>query len=220
MEVPPCTYQPITLHGLIRIVDRTAPKESSNPLEIESLISRFSELNSEGFSSLYTNGVMRCIEALRCKLPTDDNHINALGPLTAAEKLLSDAGLWPSLGQGCLLRQLTYPLRTGMSDEWKEAITRYAQNLSSKQREARLSVLKQPGRESEYTKESDNPGWRKWDPLEHPDWLLIQLDSNILIRSVQAEIAQEMMFPRTGENTVMQLNMGEGKSSVCWHFFQ
>ena len=35
-----------------------------------------------------------------------------------------------------------------------------------------------------------------------------------MVRRVQAEVATEMISPRSGSNTAMQLNMGEGKSSV------
>ena len=41
-----------------------------------------------------------------------------------------------------------------------------------------------------------------------------QIQGNFLIRRAQAETAMEIMSPRSGENTVMQINMGEGKSSV------
>ena len=41
-----------------------------------------------------------------------------------------------------------------------------------------------------------------------------QIQGDFLIRRNQAETAIEIMCPRSGENTVMQVNMGEGKSSV------
>jgi hypothetical protein len=41
-----------------------------------------------------------------------------------------------------------------------------------------------------------------------------QIQGNFLIRRAQAETAMEIMSPRSGENTVTQVNMGEGKSSV------
>jgi hypothetical protein len=44
--------------------------------------------------------------------------------------------------------------------------------------------------------------------------LLCQIQGNFLIRRAQAEIAMEIMSPQSGENTVIQVNMGEGKSSV------
>jgi hypothetical protein len=43
---------------------------------------------------------------------------------------------------------------------------------------------------------------------------LCQIQGNFLIRRTQATTAMEIMSPRSGENTVMQVNMGEGKSSV------
>ena len=44
--------------------------------------------------------------------------------------------------------------------------------------------------------------------------LVCQIQGNFLIRRAQAEAAKEIMSPRSGENSVMQVNMGEGKSSV------
>ena len=41
-----------------------------------------------------------------------------------------------------------------------------------------------------------------------------QIQGNFLIRRAQAETAMEIMSPRSGENTLLQVNMGEGKSSV------
>ena len=41
-----------------------------------------------------------------------------------------------------------------------------------------------------------------------------QLEGDFLIRRAQAMIAMEMISPPSGENSVMQVNMGEGKSSV------
>ena len=43
---------------------------------------------------------------------------------------------------------------------------------------------------------------------------LLQIQGNFLIRRAQAETVMEIMSPQSGKNTVMQMNMGEGKSSV------
>jgi hypothetical protein len=43
---------------------------------------------------------------------------------------------------------------------------------------------------------------------------LFQIQGNFLIRRAQAETAMEIMSLQSSENTVMQVNMGEGKSSV------
>jgi hypothetical protein len=59
-----------------------------------------------------------------------------------------------------------------------------------------------------------NPGHENWDPAETPETLLMEIESGILVRKVQADIGAQMMNPVGSRNAVMQLNMGEGKSSV------
>jgi hypothetical protein len=62
--------------------------------------------------------------------------------------------------------------------------------------------------------ELENPGHQDWDPMLHPGWLLLEIENNILIRQDQALVSREMISPSSGSNSVMQLNMGLGKSSV------
>jgi hypothetical protein len=40
------------------------------------------------------------------------------------------------------------------------------------------------------------------------------VEHNFLVRPIQLQVANEMISPTSGHNTVLQLNMGEGKSSV------
>ena len=49
------------------------------------------------------------------------------------------------------------------------------------------------------------------DKLRHP---LRQIEANILARPVQVAVAREMISPSSQRNISLQLNMGEGKSSV------
>ncbi|KAJ3055431.1 hypothetical protein HK097_010525 [Rhizophlyctis rosea] len=58
-----------------------------------------------------------------------------------------------------------------------------------------------------------------WSPKEQPEWLLFELEFDLSIRPVQVDVAQRMMGrgqdgDTGGRNAVMQLNMGEGKTSV------
>ncbi|KAG9125299.1 hypothetical protein FRC07_008195 [Ceratobasidium sp. 392] len=46
------------------------------------------------------------------------------------------------------------------------------------------------------------------------DSCLEQIDGNFGVRSIQTQVASEMISPSSGSNTILQLNMGEGKSSV------
>jgi len=62
--------------------------------------------------------------------------------------------------------------------------------------------------------ELSNSGYRDWDLLHYPDWLLLEIENNILIRQVQAQIAREIISSLSGTNSILQLNMSEEKSSV------
>jgi hypothetical protein len=60
--------------------------------------------------------------------------------------------------------------------------------------------------------ELGNSGHENWSPLERPDWLLLEIDSAILIRQEQVDVANAIIAPASSENTVLQLNMGKGQS--------
>jgi hypothetical protein len=63
-------------------------------------------------------------------------------------------------------------------------------------------------------REAENIGHTNWDIFEHPEWLLMELGMDLMIRDVQIDVTQAMMKPKINKNTVMQLNMGEGKTAV------
>lgn len=53
---------------------------------------------------------------------------------------------------------------------------------------------------------------RPYCPAEYPPWLLLELEQNIHIRPQQAEIAHKLIT--SNHSSCLQLQMGEGKSSV------
>ncbi|KAJ8129394.1 hypothetical protein O1611_g4237 [Lasiodiplodia mahajangana] len=55
-------------------------------------------------------------------------------------------------------------------------------------------------------------GHENWEPIQVPDWLLLEIDSNILIRPEQEAVARAIIDPNLG-NGVLQLSMGKGKTS-------
>ncbi|CAF1466508.1 unnamed protein product [Adineta ricciae] len=72
----------------------------------------------------------------------------------------------------------------------------------------------------EFEKEMLNVPHINWTPSEHIPWLILELEMNITIREVQVQVARHMTQPLINENSssvrniVMQMNMGEGKTSV------
>ncbi|KAH0276074.1 hypothetical protein KCU91_g4106, partial [Aureobasidium melanogenum] len=89
-----------------------------------------------------------------------------------------------------------------------------AESIASLQRAERMLVLYKKQNYNSLRKELRTPGREGWSAGEHPSWLLLEIENNITIRPLQAKVAKEMMFPKSETNSVMQLNMGEGKSSV------
>ncbi|KAI1458353.1 hypothetical protein F4805DRAFT_456984 [Annulohypoxylon moriforme] len=61
--------------------------------------------------------------------------------------------------------------------------------------------------------ETSNIGHQNWSPLQHPDWLLLEIESDILIRPEQVDVARAIIEPVSGQNSVIQMNMGKGKTS-------
>ena len=127
-------------------------------------------------------------------------------------QLACAANMWPRLSTISLLQNLAGDKVVTLPDEWKGALIEYGLAISHLQRAERL--LARLGDDLELLSELSNPGHQGWNPMHHPDWLLLEVESNILIRPVQAQIADEMISPSSGTNSIMQLNMGEGKSSV------
>ena len=82
------------------------------------------------------------------------------------------------------------------------------------QRLQRMLRLIHSGQEEKFKAEYRNVPHTTWRPCDHPEWLVFELENDLCIRSKQIEVAKQMMNPPRGQNAVMQLNMGEGKTSI------
>ena len=244
-QVTLCTLvggrRPIVAPSVIR-APTPAPSMKQDTAESDAsatrdLINKIRDVGSSGFTARYTKDLLECTNALENR-PTLAHTTDSMpeppatslqnsvlstiqeclgpNPSSTSETMLFNAGLWPSLGPEHLLNQLSLHHRHVLSHDWQHALTRLAEALATRQKSIRLRELSRLGLRAEYRQEIENSGGRGWDMLMYPDWLLIQLDADILIRPVQALVAKEMMAPSSGKNTVMQLNMGDGKSSVSF----
>jgi Protein of unknown function (DUF3638) len=135
-----------------------------------------------------------------------------LSPNTAATQLMQEAGLWPTVTTKTILQLLSLKNRRTLTPSWSRLLIFHAISIHEVKRMGRLMRLAHAGMES--LLESELQYTREWDPSKHPDWLLVEIEADLSIRPTQAAIAKEMLKPKSGLNSVMQLNMGEGKSSV------
>ncbi|KAK7696887.1 hypothetical protein SLS64_014115 [Diaporthe eres] len=117
----------------------------------------------------------------------------------------------PRVSPTFFLQQLSRSRWHHLPEGWKACIVRYALALAALQRAERLTKLTE---NQDFVNELRNTGHQNWDPAKHPESLLMEVESGFLIRPVQMQVAAQMQNPPDGNNAVMQLNMGEGKSSV------
>jgi hypothetical protein len=99
-----------------------------------------------------------------------------------------------------------------LTELWKAAIIEYGLAITRLHRARRLLVVF--NKPQELAEELDHTGHKNWTPSEFPETLLLEIESGFMVRERQEVIAREMRAPRDAANTVMQLNMGEGKSST------
>lgn len=152
----------------------------------------------------------------------DDIHRRLTAALTGtstAHQLCHSAGLYPRITPLFLLQRLSRTLWAGLSNDWRKSIISLALSLIYVQRAVRLHNhgLNLTERWSDLRRELSNPGDHDssdWNALEYPDNLLLEIEQGIMIRPTQNVIAAVMRSPPEDQNSVMQLNMGEGKSSV------
>ncbi|KAG8829361.1 hypothetical protein FRC17_006701 [Serendipita sp. 399] len=135
-----------------------------------------------------------------------------LSPHSQFEGLVRMAGLWPDISTHALLRQLSAKKRANIPHTWAEYLTAYGLSIRDAMRFGRMVDHYFNKKDALLSAEFQ---WaQKWDPSKFPEWILIEIDGNFAIRGVQSDIANRMLFPEGNQNAVMQLNMGEGKSSV------
>ncbi|KAI3604398.1 hypothetical protein WG66_008750 [Moniliophthora roreri] len=131
-----------------------------------------------------------------------------------AQRTLSQSGLWPRITVKSLLQSIA-SVNGGrqLCHTWIDVLQQLARSVLLFQRSRRLRRLRLSQRHEDFWKEMDTPA-SVMQSVNGSDWLLIQADNDFLVRPVQLAVAKEMISPADEQNTVLQLNMGEGKSSV------
>lgn len=119
---------------------------------------------------------------------------------------------WPRITIRSVLEQLNQRNRGKLSEMAKRRIVMLAVGLTELQQAERL--LRMENSDGDLIKEIRNQKPRSWSPARHPDYLLLEIECDLRIRPVQEQIAAIMQDPPDGQNAVLQLSMGQGKTAV------
>ncbi|KAF1941797.1 hypothetical protein EJ02DRAFT_490907 [Clathrospora elynae] len=99
-----------------------------------------------------------------------------------------------------------------LSEPWKDAIIEYALAITHLHRAKRLMALS--NKPVDLIEEILHAGHLNWDVREFPETLLLEAEAGIMVREEQEYIANQMRSPKDGDNIVLQLLMGGGKSTT------
>ncbi|KAJ4296532.1 hypothetical protein N0V90_006577 [Kalmusia sp. IMI 367209] len=121
-------------------------------------------------------------------------------------------GQCPRISPTFWLEQLNLDRYVKLPQGWQTIVIQYGLAVTDLHRARRLLRLSKY--DKELAEELRNRGHQNWEPEEEPEILLLEAESGIMVREVQQEIAQQMREPPENRNSAMQLNMGQGKSSV------
>ena len=141
-------------------------------------------------------------------IPKEDEHVKLA--LHDCGLVFRDSPL--SLVPHLLLHE-TSPNQGGQCD-WRDLLGALVVRWTEKQRLERCLQYLKSGKDVHLQREWDNRGHTNWVPRDFVEWLILEVEGSFLIRPAQVEIALQMFEPPGGKNAVMQLNMGEGKSTV------
>ncbi|KAH7327815.1 hypothetical protein B0I35DRAFT_465989 [Stachybotrys elegans] len=127
---------------------------------------------------------------------------------------LKAGGLWPITSKSAVLARLrSTSTQKNFGGGMRELIIELGVSITELQREVRLRELGETAQVGRKDEELNNKGHSNWSPEEYPDWLLLEIESNMMIRPIQVDVALATISPATGNNSVLQMNMGQGKTS-------
>lgn len=140
-----------------------------------------------------------------------DRFRNALSANDDRFQWLQLGSLWPCTTLESILEQLRSRFDHQFGDQMKEGLVSLGILVTTLQRLLRINHAQLKGDRHKMLEEWRNTGHENWSPLDIPDWLLLEVDSDILIRREQIDVAHAIISPASGTNSVLQMNMGKGK---------
>ena len=129
-------------------------------------------------------------------------------------KWLKEGDLWPCITPVTILEQLRSTSTIDFGEYMKESLISYAVSMTHLQHLLRMKDALLKADVQKLSEEQENTGHTNWEPLKYPDWLILEIEANILIRRDQIDVAFATISPISRSSSVMQMNMGQGKQAL------
>lgn len=209
--------------------------------ELESLLSKFVSSTESRIRRQYGSDLQASLKALKrassdeemsCFVPTITSLTNNIQKLRSIMKVyfsllrntfsekddcfqwLNICGLWPLQTSTDLLECIGSKASVHLGHNVLDTIVNFGVFITCLQQHLRIRRFVRQQNHTRSQDELGNRGHQNWNATEYPDWLLLEIDADLLIREEQVVVADAMIDPQSRENTVLQLNMGKGKTSV------
>ncbi|XP_044720036.1 very large low complexity protein [Hirsutella rhossiliensis] len=116
--------------------------------------------------------VSRCVALIANALSLNDNRF----------RWLRQGNLWPRVSSVSLLQQLRSNDKAIFGPGMKELLVFYGTSITTLQWLLRIRHAFRRGDRQKLLEHCSDRGHSNWDPIEFPDWLLLEIESNLLIR--------------------------------------
>ena len=130
---------------------------------------------------------------------------NTLMPKNRISQLLEAGALWPRLTVRSVISFLLDLSKVPF--DWSSCLLALGEAITMRQRARRLVLAAERDDIQGVCAELENAGRIGWESRLWPEWLLIEIENDLLIRPNQAQVALEMLNPSSSSNSLTQLNM-------------
>ncbi|KAF2871478.1 hypothetical protein BDV95DRAFT_493867 [Massariosphaeria phaeospora] len=219
--------------------DGLSYRSQSHINELDDIVATF-QLSSSSIRKRYGVEMQQSIEALREHIAKPRPLMEALNPTQVEHQILAaraafhdtlnrvtdtlrkkdkraqwlqHAGIWPRMTPVTLLTELRSTSGVNFGDGTKQALVDLGLAITNYQRLLRIKDAANSGKRQQLFDERENPGHQNWSPYDQVDWLLLEVEGDIMLRAEQVDVAYATISPASGQNSVLQLLMGKGKTS-------
>ena len=208
------------LHDIIGQLKRHASgSRSTYGVDLKRSLDAFRKFKSRQQDSMSNADVRLDISQLRSRISLFHNAAvlqfeKVRNLLEMNKDELRNGGLLPALTPIKLLELLCHDDRYGWKSRVQQELTSFGNTVRSLQRLSRISTAFNRNDQTRLKDEMHEDEQLSSMSGQNIDWFLLEIDFDFRIRKDQYLVAQAMIAPVERNNFVLQMNMGQGKSSV------